>query len=67
MFFYEAELHDIQYCERFGLILEEYLLHTRLKHIESLYHQQAMIDRLVRVISFYVHQLFGFDKVKVQM
>eukprot|EP01083_Nonionella_stella_P014829 41526_1 len=41
----KAEYHDLMYCEKFGLLMEEYLLHAG-QHSEELFMQNLFLKRL---------------------
>eukprot|EP01083_Nonionella_stella_P003961 11395_1 len=43
-----AEYHDLQYCERFGLLIEEYLLHAA-QHTKQLFTQNLLLNRLKHI------------------
>eukprot|EP00494_Astrolonche_serrata_P006560 UN06584 len=50
----KAEFHELHHCERFGLMMEEYLLHaggqvTPGGHVRELVVQQNIIDRLCTI------------------
>ena len=44
----KAEMHNMDICERYGLILEEYVLHCGAYGKELLY-QQKLLDALLEV------------------
>lgn len=54
----KAEFHDTQYCERFGLMLEEYLLHA-FDHVKELCIQQKLQNRLCHVAEKVFYNLRG--------
>lgn len=50
----KAELHNLDHCERFSLILEEYLLKNP-KHAEELLQQNIVINRLLGIADHIVY------------
>ncbi|ETO17799.1 phosphatidylinositol-4,5-diphosphate 3-kinase [Reticulomyxa filosa] len=56
----KAEFHELQHCERFGLIMEEYLKHAG-EHARQLFMQNMLLKRF-EVIADKVYRVYKIQK-----